>query len=220
VVRVSKAAIEAGADRISIADTVGAATPQKMYDLVSRLKSDLNVKLNVHCHNDLGLATANALAAYEAGVTMIDTSVNGLGERAGITSLAELCLALHCLYKVRRNWGLEWLPILSTVVSEFSGVRVSPNAPVVGENAFSHNAGLHAAAVIHDPKYYEVIPAELVRGKRNFVLDKMAGTQTIKQKMEQMNHVACDEDITRAIRYVKSKEKGTVSDTELMNSLK
>ena len=219
VVKVSKAAVEAGADRISIADTVGAATPQKMYELVSRLKSDLKVKLNVHCHNDLGLATANALAAYEAGVTMIDTSVNGLGERAGITSLAELCLALHCLYKIRRNWRLEWLPILSQVVSEFSGVRVSPNIPVVGENAFSHNAGLHVAAVIHDPKYYEVFPAELVRGKRNFVLDKMAGTQTIKQKMEQMNHATCDEDITRAMHYVKSKEKGIVSDTELMNSL-
>lgn len=219
VVRVSRAAIEAGADRISIADTVGAATPQKIYELVSRLKSDLNVKLNVHCHNDLGLATANALAAYEAGVTMIDTSVNGLGERTGITPLSEICLALHCLYKIRRNWGLEWLPILSQVVSEFSGVRVSPNTPVVGENAFSHNAGLHVAAVIHDPKYYEVFPAEMVRGKRNFVLDKMAGTQTLKQKMGQMNHAACDEDITRAMRYVKSKEKGIVSDTELMNSL-
>ena len=219
VVKVSKASVEAGADRISIADTVGAATPQKMYGLVNRLKSDLSVKLNVHCHNDLGLATANALAAYEAGVTMIDTSVNGLGERAGITSLAELCLALHCLYGINGKWKLDILPKLSKIVSEFSGVRVSSNAPVVGENAFLHNAGLHVAAVIHDPKYYEVFPAELVRGKRNFVLDKMAGTQTIKQKMGQMNHTACDEDITRAMRYVKSKEKGVTSDTELMNSL-
>lgn len=219
VVKVSKAAVEAGADRISIADTVGAATPQQMYKLVSRLKSDLKIKLNVHCHNDLGLATANALAAYEAGVTMIDTSVNGLGERAGITPLAELCLALHCLYKVRKNWVLEKLPILSEIVSEFSGVKVSPNTPVVGKNVFSHNAGLHVAAVIHDPKYYEIIPAELVKGKRDFVLDKMAGRQTIQKKMEQLNHTACDEDLTRAFHYVKSKEKGIISDAELMKSL-
>jgi len=219
VVKVSKAAIKAGADRISIADTVGAATPQKMYKLVRQLKSDLHIKLNVHCHNDLGLATANALAAYEAGATMIDTSVNGLGERAGITPLAELCLALHCLYKVRRNWGLEGLPILSQVVSEFSGVKVSPNTPVVGENAFLHNAGLHVAAVLNDPKYYEVFPAEIVRGKRNFVLDKMAGMQTIKQKMEQINHVTCDENITRAMNYVKSKEKGNISNEELIGVL-
>jgi len=219
VVKVSKAAIEAGADRISIADTVGASTPQKMYELVSRLKSDLKVKLNVHCHNDLGLATANALAAYEAGVTMIDTSVNGLGERGGITSVSEICLALHCLYDVNNNWKLDILPKLSKIVSEFSGIEISPNAPVVGKNAFSHNAGLHVAAVIHDPKNYEIFPAELVGRKRNFVLDKMAGTQTIKQKLKHMNHTACDKDINRAIRYVKSKEKGIISDTELMNSL-
>ena len=219
VVKVSKAAIEAGADRISIADTVGVATPQKMYELVSRLKSDLKVKLNVHCHNDLGLATANALAAYEAGVTMIDTSVNGLGERAGITSLAEICMTLHCLHKVRRNWDLENLPLLSQVVSEFSGVKVSPNVPVVGENAFSHNAGLHVAAVLHDPKYYEAFPAELVRGKRKFVLDKMSGTQTIKQKLKQNGIAVHSENITKAMDYVKSREKGTISDTGLTDFL-
>ena len=219
LLKVSKAAVEAGADRISIADTVGAMVPSKMYDLIRRLKSDLNVELNIHCHNDLGLATANALAAYEAGVTMIDVSVNGLGERVGISSLSEICLALHCIYNEENNWKLEMLPHISQKVSEFSGMNVSYNAPIAGENAFLHNAGLHVAAVLNDPQHYEVFPAELVGRKRNFVLDKMASMHTIKQKLEQMNIVACNDNVTKIMHYVKSKEKGIVSDNEIINLL-
>lgn len=220
VVKVARAAIEAGADRISIADTVGAMTPRRMYDFVTRLKSDVNVKLNIHCHNDLGLATANALAAYEAGVTTIDASVNGLGERAGITPLADLCLGLHCLYRVTNHWKLELLPQISQTVSEYSGMHISPTAPVVGENAFLHNAGMHVAAILHDPSHYEVFPAELVGRTRSFVLDKMAGAQTIKRKLEQIGYTVCDTTVTKIMHYVKSKEKGRVSDEELINFLK
>lgn len=219
LIKVSKAAIEAGADRISIADTVGAMIPIKMHDLVKKLKSDLKVKLNVHCHNDLGLATANSLAAYEAGVTMIDVSVNGMGERVGITSLSELCLALYCIYETKNNWKLGMLPELSQKVSEFSGMNISPNTPIVGKNAFLHNAGLHVAAVINNPKHYEVFPAELVGRKRNFVLDKMAGIQTIKQKLEQMEIAVCDDNVTKIMHHVKSKEKGNVSDSEIIGIL-
>ncbi|UCD14506.1 MAG: homocitrate synthase [Thermoplasmatales archaeon] len=217
--KVSKAAIEAGADRISIADTVGAMTPIKMYEFVNKLKSDLKIKLNVHCHNDLGLATANSLAAYEAGATMIDVTVNGMGERVGITSLTELCIALHFIYKTKNNWKLDMLPELSHKVSEFSGMNISPNTPIVGKNAFLHNAGLHVAAVLNNPKHYEIFPAEIVGRKRSFVLDKMAGKQTIKQKLEQMKIAVCDNNITKIIHYVKSKEKGTVSDSEIMGIL-
>ncbi|MFW6122303.1 MAG: homocitrate synthase [Petrotogales bacterium] len=215
LIKVSKAAIEAGAERISIADTVGAMTPIKMYALVKKLKSDLKIKLNVHCHNDLGLATANSLAAYEAGATLIDVSVNGIGERAGITSLSELCLALHSIYKTKNNWKLEILPELSQKVSELSGINIPPNTPIVGKNAFLHKAGLHVAAVLNNPKHYELIPAELVGRERNFVLDKMASIQTIKQRLEQMKIADCDDYVTKIMNYAKSKEKGTVSDSEI-----
>ena len=174
LLRASRAAVDAGADRISIADTVGAMTPIKMYNLVKKLKSDLKVDLNVHCHNDLGLATANSLAAYEAGVKMIDVTVNGIGERVGITSLSEICLALNCFYDVKNSWKLNKLTEISHIVSEFSGINISPNAPIVGENAFRHKAGLHVSAVINNPKHYEVFPAELVGQRRDVVLDKMA----------------------------------------------
>jgi len=219
LIKVSRAAVEAGVDRISIADTVGAITPKRMYDLVQRLRSEVKIKLNVHCHNDLGLATANALAAYEAGVTMIDVSVNGLGERVGITPLSELCLVLHSLYRVKNDWKLELLPKLAQKVSEFSGMDISPNTPIVGKNAFVHNAGLHVAAVLHNPSHYEVFPAELVGRKRKFVLDKMASVQTIKQKLRQVGCAVTDDNVARTMYYVKSKEKGTVSDEELRGLL-
>ena len=219
LIKVSQAAVEAGVDRISVADTVGAMTPMKMYDFIHRFKSDVKVKLNVHCHNDLGLATANALAAYEAGVTLIDVSVNGLGERAGITPLSELCLALHSLYDVKNSWKLKLIPQLTQIVSEFSGIYIMPTCPIVGENAFVHNAGLHVAAVLHDPVHYEVFPAEIVGRNREFILDKMASIQTIKQKLRQMKLDACDNNVTKILQYVKSKEKGIVSGQELRDLL-
>jgi len=219
LLKISKAAVEAGVDRISIADTVGAMTPTKIFNLIKNLKSDLNVNLNVHCHNDLGLATANSLAAYEAGATTIDVSVNGLGERVGIAPLSEVCVALQCLYKVNNRWKLDMLPELTQVVTQASQIYLSPNTPIIGENAFIHNAGLHVAAVLNDPSFYEIIPAELVGRKRNFIIDKMASVNTIKHKLKQMNINPNDENLTRLMHYVKSKEKGTVTDYEIINIL-
>jgi len=215
LITVCQAAVEADADRISIADTVGAMTPRGMYEFVNKLKSYLNIKLNVHCHNDLGLATANALAAYEAGVSMIDVSINGLGERVGIAPLSEICITLHTLFMVKNNWKLDMLPTMSQTVSEYSGITISQNTPVIGENAFTHNAGLHVAAVLHDPSYYEIFPAELIGRKRTFILDKMASIQTIKLKLQQMGFSSSNDNITKIMEYVKLKEKGNISDEEL-----
>jgi len=219
LLKISKASIKAGADRISIADTVGAMTPKKIYDLFKKLKSDLNAKFNVHCHNDLGLATANSLAAYEAGATTIDVSVNGLGERVGIAPLSEICVALHCAYDIKNRWKLDMLPQISQYVSHASGINIPQNFPIVGDNAFYHNAGLHVAAVLNDPSFYEIIPAEIVGKKRNFVLDKMAGINTIKHKLKEMNIETDDFNISKLMNYVKSKEKGQVSDYEIISLL-
>jgi len=217
VIKASKAAVNAGADRISIADTVGAMTPIKMYNFVKKLKIDLKVDLNVHCHNDLGLATANSLAAYEAGAKMIDVTVNGIGERVGITSLSEICLALNCFYRVKNNWKLDKLTQISQKVSEFSGMNIPPNTPIVGKNAFLHKAGLHVSAILNNPKHYEIFPAELVGQKRDVVLDKMASKHTVRQKLEEMNLKADDDNINKIINYAKLKEKGTVTKNEIFD---
>ncbi len=217
LIKASKAAIESGAERISIADTVGAMTPINMYNFVKKLIADLNVKINVHCHNDLGLATANSLAAYEAGATLIDVTVNGIGERVGITPLSEICLALNCFYKVEKNWKLDRLAKISQIVSDYSDISIPPNMPIVGENAFLHKAGLHVSAVVNNPSHYELFPAELVGKKRDFILDKMAGIQTVKQKLEKMKLEANKDDVEKILNYVKLKKKGTVSENEILN---
>jgi len=217
LIKVSKAAIDAGVDRISVADTVGAMTPLKMYKFIRKLKNDLNVELNVHCHNDLGMATANAIAAYEAGVTLIDVTVNGLGERTGITPLSEICLALHALYNTNNNWNFKILTKLSQKISEFSGLEIPPNTPVIGENTFTHNAGLHVAAVLHNPEFYEVFPAELIGRKRKFIIDKMASVHTIKQKLKEIGINTCEENINKILNHAKSKEKGNLSNEELIS---
>ena len=219
LISVSSAAVDAGADRISIADTVGAMTPVRIYNLIKKIKKDLNVKINVHCHNDLGLATANSLAAYEAGASLIDVTVNGIGERVGITSLSELCLALDCIYKIKNNWKLENLTQISQMVSNYSGIDIPANMPIVGENAFLHKAGLHVSAVINNPSHYELFPAELVGRKRDFVLDKMSGVHTVKKKLEKMNLSAQKDDVKKILNYAKLKSKGKVTENEILNFL-
>lgn len=219
LLQVSKAAIDAGADRISIADTVGAMTPLHMHHFIKKIQSDLDVPLHVHCHNDLGMATANALAAYEAGVRLIDVTVNGLGERVGITPLSELCIALYSLYHVDNHWKFELLLDIAQKVSEFSGLPIPTNTPVIGDHAFIHNAGLHVAAVLRNPEFYEIFPAELIGKKRTFILDKMASSQTIKQKLEEIGIEACDTHVNTILNHAKSKEKGIISDEEICHLL-
>lgn len=179
VVQVSKAAVDAVADRISVADTVGIMTPSRMYDFISRLRKEVHATINIHCHNDLGMAVANSIAAYEAGARLIDVCVNGLGERTGISSLAETCVALKVLHNVKNNWNLEILPQLSELVEKYSRIKISSMSPIVGKNAFSHNAGLHVSAVFLDPKHYESIPVQLIGKKRKFILSKFASKKTV-----------------------------------------
>jgi 2-isopropylmalate synthase len=219
MIKVAKKVILAGADRISIADTVGVMIPIKMYNLISKLKSDLGVKLNIHCHNDLGLATANSLAAFEGGASTIDVTINGLGERAGIASLSEICLILNCLYNIKNNWKLELIPEISSYVEKISELNISPNTPIIGKNAFIHNAGLHVSAILKDPRFYEAFPAELIGKKRDFVLDKMSGKETIQYKLKEMNLEICNADVTNVLNYAKSKEKGYVSGNDIINLL-
>lgn len=215
LLKVVKSVEEFGVDRISIADTVGAMTPIKMFNLVKKIKSETKVDLNVHCHNDLGLATANSLAAYEAGAKLIDVTVNGIGERVGITPLSEICLSLHCLYKVQNNWKLENITKLSEEVSKFSQIRIPENTPIIGENAFLHKAGLHVSAILNNPSHYELFPAELIGKKRDIIMDKMSGKYSVKYKLEKMNLNADSENVEKLYHYAKLKEKGRVTDNEI-----
>ena len=216
VIRAAKSARDAGADRISIADTVGASNPDIIGKVVKRIGKEVGLPVNVHCHNDLGLALANSLAAIENGATTVDTCVNGLGERAGITDLSQFVLCLKTLYDYNGGWNLRLLSPLSERVQSLSGFRIADNAPVVGRNAFRHNAGLHVSATLKRPEFYEVFSAESLGRERIFHLDKMSGRGLLGDILER-NEIKKDPNtLDKLYNLVKSREKGSFSESELL----
>lgn len=217
VVRVSLAAAEAGADRISVADTTGYMTPTGMFRFVSQLREALPTRtaIGVHCHNDLGMAVANSFAAVEAGAEVVDVTVNGLGERTGIAPLAETAVALKIRGGADNAWKLDALPELSSIVEGYSRIPLWKQAPIVGANAFTHNAGLHVAAVLMRPDHYESIPAELVGRTRRLVVDKMAGRPTVKYRLEALGLDASEEMVDAVLSYVKRRSINDASDMDL-----
>lgn len=196
VIEAARAAVEAGADIISVADTTGYMIPHQrsMYDFIARLKEDLasfghEPMLAVHCHNDCGFALANAIDGVRAGAEIVDTTVMGLGERAGIVDLAQLLAAFEQfeLQGARPNenrYRLDLLPQLYEVVSEFTRIPVPPNAPIVGENAFTHCAGVHTHAAAKNPAHYESLSPEKFGRTRRFALDHMSGMSSIRASFD------------------------------------
>ena len=193
VVKAAAAAVESGADIISVADTTGHMVPgtdHNMYDYVGRLKAELEnrglrPKIAVHCHNDRGLALANALDAYRAGADIIDAAVVGLGERAGIVDLAQLLVVLHTDFGEDR-WDLKELMNLYQLVSDHAGVPVPVNFPVTGPNAFTHCAGVHTHAATINPTHYESLNPDLLGRSRKFSLDHMSGMASVRHALRQI----------------------------------
>jgi len=204
VVRICRAAIEAGADRISIPDTVGIMTPDAMRETFSWFSGKLGAELDAHCHNDLGMASANALAAMEGGATAVHTTVNGLGERAGITSMEPFAVALKVLKGID-TVNLGKLPEISLLVEKYSGVPISPVQPIVGENAFSHKGGVHAAAVIFDPKTYEAFPPDIVGRHREIVISKYSGKVAVEDRLKRMGVALDDNELMTVISAIKER---------------
>jgi 2-isopropylmalate synthase len=218
--KVAQAAVAAGADRISIADTTGCMTPSRMAGFVERLSAVVDVPLHVHCHNDLGLAVANSMAAFDAGAAVADVTVNGIGERCGITDLASLATALRVAEGIEAPWDLTRLPVLAEMVEQASGLPVPWQAPVVGRYAFRHNAGLHVAAVFHDPGHYESIPANLVGRSRSITVGRFAGLVTLQYKCRELGVAADDATLGRVLRRIKEMEVGDLPDAELLGLLR
>lgn len=217
LLEVAHTAEEAGADRFSVADTVGTIQPRQMTDLISSLKKSINIPVHIHCHNDFGLANANSLAALDGGARVADVTVNGLGERCGIATLAEVALVLKLLYKVENPWKLELLPQLSQMVERFSGVFNSENKPLVGMHAFTHKAGLHTRAVLKDPRTYEAFPPELIRRHREITIDKFTGKDAVLNRLQMMSVKVNDEQLGEIIRIIKSKpDKRQFTDIDLL----
>lgn len=202
VVAAATAAVKAGADIISVADTTGymvPGTPRNMYDYIKNLKNELATqnlfpKIAVHCHNDRGLALANAIQAYEAGAEIIDASVLGLGERAGIVDLAQLLVVLTSDFGINK-WNLTKLPELYEIVSLHSHVSIPVNYPITGKNAFTHCAGVHTHAASVNPMHYESLSPQLVGRERTFSLDHMSGIASVRYALKLIEQANIDESV-------------------------
>jgi 2-isopropylmalate synthase len=207
VEKAAVAAVEAGADVISIADTTGFLIPgteNNMYDFVTRLKDlfrkrKLAPKIAVHCHNDRGLALANALDGFRAGADIIDTTVLGLGERAGLVDMATLMAVLKNDFHVENKWKLEKIPELYRLVSEYSGLPIPVNFPITGENAFTHCAGVHTQAAAIDPVHYESLNPEVVGRERKIALGHMSGISSITYALDKLGESDLDEIVLKMV---------------------
>ncbi len=219
LMKVYKAVEEAGADEINVPDTVGVMIPIAMRDLVGNVRKEVKVPIDVHCHNDFGLAVPNSLAAVEAGAQGVQVAINGLGERAGNASLEETVMGLTAIYGVKTNIKTQYLVQTSRLVERLAGVPVPPNYPIVGENAFAHESGIHTHGVVSDFRTFEpgFVTPEMVGHHRALVAGKQAGVHGIGKMLKELGIKATKnqlEEITQRVKDIADKKK-LVTDTDL-----
>jgi len=216
--KVCAAAQDAGMDTLNIPDTVGIMIPRTTATLVENLKTVVTSPISIHCHDDFGLAVANSLAAIESGATQVHVAVNGLGERAGNTSLEEIVAALHLIYKYETGINTRLLYSTSRMVASLTGIFVQANKAIVGENAFAHESGIHTRGITEHPLTFEPISPELVGRTRKLVAGKLAGTRGIKAELEEIGIHPSDEQLREIVQRVKELgDKGKmVTDADLI----
>ena len=198
-----KTAEEAGADRARVVDTLGCASPNGMAFLVKEIGNVLDIPIEVHCHNDLGLALANSLASVEAGASTVSTTVNGIGERAGITVTEEIIPALHILFGAS-PFEMTQLTALSKLVEELSGVKMPPHKPLTGENVTAHSSGIHQHGVLVNPTTYEFYPPRLMGQKRKIYIDELGGRHGIMYVAKELGLEISEETAKKVLERVKA----------------
>jgi 2-isopropylmalate synthase len=220
--KVFKEVADAGADRIDIPDTVGYSTPGYIAEITKDAIVASHLPISVHCHNDFGLAVANAISAIQAGAQCAHVTINGIGERAGNASLEELVMALQCLQfdkKYETNINTKLLYETSRYVSSVVGIHVQPNKAIVGENAFGHESGIHTHGVLSNPLTYEPISPELVGRTRWFQVGKHAGAHGVSAMLEEYGIQPTREQTHEILERVKKLgDQGKhVTDVELLS---
>lgn len=225
--KVIGAVIDAGARTINVPDTVGYTTPGEFGQLIEKIIKNVpqvktkSVTISVHCHNDLGLATANSLAAVRAGATQVECTINGIGERAGNASLEEIVMAL----KTRRDFfdvevGVNTKEIYkaSRMVSNLTGLLVQPNKAIVGANAFAHEAGIHQAGVLRARETYEIMrPEDIGLTENKLVLGKHSGRHAFADRLKDLGYTLSEGNLEKAFNKFKemADRKKEISDRDL-----
>ncbi len=215
--RMHKAAGDAGASHVSIADSTGVATPEAMSFLVGSVRQVIDVPICVHVHNDFGLAVANILASLKAGASMADVSMLGLGERAGNAPSEEVVLALEGLYGVDTGIRLERLRGLAQTVSRLAGFPMASNKAVVGENVFAQKLELHVQVTSRDPRLFEPFSPDLVGHRRELKLGSGSGPIAVQAKLSELGLEVPEEHIGELVTWVNQEalaKKRSVEDGE------
>ncbi len=223
--QILEAVIDAGATTVNIPDTVGYSVPEEFGGLIAgifqNVKNIDKAVVSVHCHNDLGLAVANSLEAIRRGARQVECTINGIGERAGNASLEEIVMAVRTrkdLYNLATDIDTRKIYRTSRLVSDLTGFLVQPNKAIVGDNAFSHESGIHQDGVIKMPITYEIIdPRTVGVPSSNLVLGKLSGRHAFKQRLSEMGYSLSDEDLNRAFTAFKelADKKKDITDRDI-----
>ncbi len=219
-------AIKAGATTLNIPDTVGYTTPDEFFQLIDGIIKNTpgmneNITISVHCHDDLGMATANTLAGIRAGARQAEVTINGIGERAGNTSLEEVVMALRTRRPVfGLDTGIDARQIahISKLVSNYTGIVVQPNKAIVGANAFAHEAGIHQDGMLKNQTTYEIMrPEDVGVNQSKLVLGKHSGRHALRSRLAEMGHSLDDVELDKAFTRFKqlADRKKTVADADL-----
>lgn len=187
LVKFVQTAKEAGADRLRYCDTVGILDPLTAYEKIKRLLNEVEIEIELHMHNDFGLATANTLAGIKAGANYAGVTVNGLGERAGNAALEEVAMALKHLLKCEMTMNTKGFLELSHYVADASGRPLPISKPIVGQNMFAHESGIHADGAIKNPLTYEAFDPQEIGLVRQIIVGKHSGTSTLQKKFQEFN---------------------------------
>ena len=217
---VALAAQDWGASRFRFCDTVGILDPLTTYKKVQELVNRLIIPVEMHTHNDFGMATANALAGIRAGATSVNTTVNGLGERAGNAALEEVVMALKRIYGINIGIDTSRFKEISEFIVKASGCNVPPWKAIVGENAFAHESGIHGHGVLHNPATYEAFTPEEVGRERRLVIGKHSGKHLVTNFLQQYGIALTLEEtrsLVEAVRDLSVKLKRSLTPDELLN---
>ncbi|AEH50305.1 homocitrate synthase [Pseudothermotoga thermarum] len=213
------AAKEAGADRFRYCDTVGILDPITTYEIIKKLKEQTSMDIEIHAHNDLGMATANTVAAIMGGATHASVSVNGLGERAGNAALEEVAMAVKYTLKIDHGLKQEMFKEISDYVAKASGRPVPSWKPIVGENIFAHESGIHVDGALKHPKTYEIFSPEEVGLQRKIIIGKHSGTAALVYVLEKYGiKVGKDDvrDLLTKVRKASISMKRALSEKEFL----
>lgn len=215
-------AVENGADILGTTDTIGHLTPERTYSFIKELVNNFSVPVGIHCHNDLGLATANTIAGLLAGAGYCSPTTCGIGERAGNASLEEVIMILNVLYDQNLKYNTHKIGQLCQIVQEYANVKVDKFKPIVGTNAFSHESGIHTHGMLKNVNTYELFNPDLVGGTRKYALGKHVGKHMVQHILNKNGININSNEVVEYWQFMKLKETiGTYySEADIINGYK